>query len=88
MGVPRFFCTYNGTEYSKGLFLDFCNNLGIHLEFTAPYTPQQNGSVESAISRAFMAGRMTHPRIRQRYLDVRFEDIRGFKKADWTSLWP
>ena len=56
MGVPRTFRTDNATEYSNSMFVDFCNGLGIRREFMAPYTPQQNGPVESAISRAFKAG--------------------------------
>ena len=56
MGVPRAFRTDNGTDYSNSMVVDFCNGLGIRREFTAPYTPQQNGPVESAISRAFEAG--------------------------------
>ena len=52
MGVPRAFRTDNGTKYSNSMFVDFCNGLIIRREFTAPYTPQQNGPVESAISRA------------------------------------
>ena len=56
MGVPRAFRADNGTEYSNSMFVDFCNGLGNRREFTAPYTPQQNGPVESAISRAFTAG--------------------------------
>ena len=50
MGVPRAFRTNNGTEYSNSMFVDFCNGLGIRREFTAPYTTQQNGPVEGAIS--------------------------------------
>ena len=42
MGVPRAFCTDNGTEYSNSIFVDYCKDLGIRREFTAPYTPQQN----------------------------------------------
>ena len=49
-GVPRVFWTDNGTEYSNSMFVDFCNGLEIRREFTAPYTPQRNGPVESAIS--------------------------------------
>ena len=52
MGVPRAFRTDSGTEYSNSMFVDFCNGLGIRREFTTPYTPQQNGPVESAISQA------------------------------------
>ena len=39
MGVPRTFHTDNGTEYSNSVFMNFCNDLGIRREFTAPYTP-------------------------------------------------
>ena len=56
MGIPRALRTDNGTEYSNSMFVDFCNSLGIRREFTASYTPQQNGPVERAISRAFKAG--------------------------------
>ena len=45
MGVSRAFRTDNGNEYSNSMFVDFCNGLGIRREFTAPYTPQQNGPV-------------------------------------------
>ena len=55
-GVPRAFRTDNGIEYSNSMFVDFCNGLVIRREFTASYTPQQNGPVESTISRAFKAG--------------------------------
>ena len=55
-GVPRAFRTDNGTEYPNSMFVGFYNGLGICREFTAPYTPQPNGPVESAISRAFKAG--------------------------------
>ena len=50
MGVPRASRTDNGTKYSNSMFVDFCDGRGIRREFTAPYTPQQNGPVESAIS--------------------------------------
>ena len=46
LGFPRAFRTDNGTEYSNSMLVDFCNGLGIHREFTAPYTP----------ARAFKAG--------------------------------
>ena len=42
-GVPHAFRTDNGTEYSNSMFVDFCNGLEIRREYTAPYTPQQNG---------------------------------------------
>ena len=87
MGVPRAFRTDNGTEYSNSMFVDFCNGLGIRREFTAPYTPQQNGPVESAISRAFKAGHAARLGVPQLYPDIRLEDIRGCSDAAGTSLW-
>ena len=56
MEVLRAFRNDNGTECSNSMFVDFCNDIGIHCEFAALYTPQQNGPVESAISRAVKAG--------------------------------
>ena len=56
MGVPRAFRSDNEAEYTNHSFVEYCNNLGIRRELTAPYTPQQNGPVESALWRAFKAG--------------------------------
>ena len=56
MGVPRAFRSNNGAEYTNHLFVEYCNNLRIRGGLTAPYTPQQNGPVESALWRAFKAG--------------------------------
>ena len=86
MGVPRAFRTDNGTEYSNSMFVDFCNGLGIRREFTAPYTPQQNGPVESAISRAFKSGHAARLGVPQLY-HIRLEEIRGCTDAAGTSLW-
>ena len=33
----------NGGEYISEEFVDFCASKGIKREFTAPYTPAQNG---------------------------------------------
>ena len=87
MGVPHAFRTDNGTEYSNSMFVDFCNGLGIRREFTAPYTPQQNGPVESAISRAFKARHAARLRVPQLYPDIRLEEIRGSTDAAGTRLW-
>ena len=87
MGVPRAFRTDNGTEYSNIMFVDFCNGLGVRREFTAPYTPQQNEPVESAISRAFEAGHAARLGVPQLYPDIRLEEIRGCTDAVGTSLW-
>ena len=87
MGVPRAFRTDNGIEYSNIMFVDFCNGLGIRRAFTAPYTPQQNGPVESAISRAFKAGHAARHGVPQLYPDIRLEEIKGWTEAAGTSLW-
>ena len=71
MEVPRAFCTDNGIEYWNSMFMNLCNNLGIRREFTAPYTPQQNGPVESAILRAFKAGHVARLGVPQLYPDIR-----------------
>ena len=87
MGVPRAFRTDNGPEYSNSMFVDFCNGLGIRRECTAPYTPQKNGPVESAISRAFKAGHAARLGVPQLYPDIRLEEIQGCTDAAGTSLW-
>ena len=87
MRVPRTFRTDNGTEYSNSMFVDFCNDLRIRRQFTAPSTPQQSGPVESAISRAFKAGHAARLGLPQLYPDIRLEEIRGCTDAAGTSLW-
>ena len=52
MEVSRAFRTDNDTEYTNSAFVEYCNSLRIRRELTAPYTPQQNGPVESGLSRA------------------------------------
>ena len=87
MGVPRAFRTDNGTEYSNSMFVDFYNGLVIRREFTAPYMPQQNGPVESAMSRTFNAGHATRLGVPQLYPNIRLEEIRDYTDAAGTSLW-
>ena len=87
MGVPRAFRADNGTEYSNSMFVDFCNGLGIRREFTPPYMPQQNGPVESPISRAFKAGHAARLGVPQLYPDIRLEETRGCTDAAGTNLW-
>ncbi|KAJ0716476.1 putative RNA-directed DNA polymerase [Helianthus annuus] len=36
----------NGTEFKNNRMLEFCNEKGILHEFSAPYTPRQNGVAE------------------------------------------
>ena len=87
MGVPRAFRTDNGTKHSNSMFVDFCSSPEICREFTAPYKPQQNGPVESAIPRAFKIGHAALLGIPQLYPDIRLEEIRGCTDAAGTSLW-
>ena len=87
MGVPRVFRTDNGTEYSNSMFVDLCNGLEICREFTAPYTPQQNGPVESAMSRVFKTGHTAPLGVSQLYPDIRLEEILGCTDAAGTSFW-
>ena len=38
--------TDNGTEYTSEIFNNFCEEVSIEHELTAPYTPQHNRVVE------------------------------------------
>ena len=49
MGVLQAFRSDNGAEYTNHSLMEYCNNLWIRRELTAPYTPQQNGPVESVL---------------------------------------
>ena len=37
----------NGGEYVKFDLIQYCKDAGIHMHYSIPYTPQQNGVVES-----------------------------------------
>src|ERR1044072_7369095 len=37
----------HGKEFENGRFIEFCSTEGISHEFSAPITPQRNGTVES-----------------------------------------
>lgn len=43
--ISRLRCD-NGGEFKNGAFLNFCKQKGIQVEFTVPYTPEQNGVSE------------------------------------------
>ncbi|KAJ8736960.1 hypothetical protein PYW07_000231 [Mythimna separata] len=43
--VKRIRCD-NGGEYTANRLKNFCNDKGINIEYTLPYTPQQNGVAE------------------------------------------
>ena len=87
MGVPRAFRTDNGTEYTNSAFVEYCNSLHIRRELTVPYTPQQNGPVESGLSRAIKAGRAARIEVNRLFPDVRVEQLKGVRDPDGTSLW-
>ena len=87
MGVPRAFRSDNGAEYTNHSFVEYCNNLGIRREFTAPCSSQQNGPVQSALWRAFKAGHAARLRTSNNYPDIHVNEVEGSTDAPATSLW-
>ena len=86
LGVPRAFRTDNGTEYTNSAFVEYCKSLQIRRELTAPYTPQQNGPVESGLSRAIKAGHAARIEVNRLFPDVHLEQRKGVRDPDSTSL--
>ena len=87
MGAPRAFRTDNGIEYTNSAFVEYCNSLQILRELTAPYTPQQNGPVESGLSRAIEAGHAACIKENRLFPDVHLEQLKEIWDPDVTSLW-
>ena len=87
MGVPRAFRTDNGTEYTNSAFVEYCNSLQNRRELTAPYTPQQNGPVESGLSPAIKAGYAARIEVNRLFPDVHLERLKGVRDPDGSSLW-
>ena len=87
MGLPRAFRTDNGTEYTNSDFVEYCNSLEIRRELTAPYTPQQNGPVESGLSRALKAGHAARLEANKLFPDVHLDQLKGVRDPDGASLW-
>ena len=89
MGVPRAFRTDNGTEYTNSAFVEYCNSLQIRRELTAPYTPQQNGPVESGLSRAIKVGHAARIEVNRLFPGVRLEQLKGGRDRLWMEsvLW-
>ena len=77
MGVPRAFRADNGDEYTNSTFVDYRNGLGIGRELTGPYTPQQNGSVESGLSRTINAGYAARLEVNKLFPDIHLERLKG-----------
>lgn len=46
LGYPTTITLDNGRQFIGEEFLDFCKMKGIHLNYTTPYWPQENGEVE------------------------------------------
>ena len=86
MGVPRAFRTDKGTECTNSAFVEYCNSLQIRRELTAPYTPQQNGSVESGLSRAIKVDHVACIEVNRLFPDVHLERLKGIRDPDGTSL--
>ena len=86
MGVPRAFRTDNGTKYTNSAFVEYCNRLQIRRELKAPYTPQQNGPVESRLSRAIKAGHAARIEVSRLFPDVHLEQLKEVRDPDGTSL--
>jgi hypothetical protein len=47
-GVPHSIITDNGTNFAKGVFIEFCGQKGIRLDLTSVAHPQSNRQVEKA----------------------------------------
>ena len=67
--------------------MEYCNNLGIRRELTAPYTPQENGPVESVLWTAFKAGHAARLGISKIYPYIHLNEVAGSTDAAATSLW-
>ena len=46
VGIPRRLVCDNAKEYKSKALQEFCNSKGVKLEYSAPYTPEDNGKVE------------------------------------------
>jgi hypothetical protein len=49
-GLPHSIITDNGTNFAKGVFVDFCSQKEIRLDLASVAHPQSNGQVEKANS--------------------------------------
>ena len=87
MGVPRALRTDNSAEYTNSAFVDYCNDLGIHRELMAAYTPQQNGPVESGLSRTIKSGHPARLEVNKLFPNVHLERLKGVRDPDGSSLW-
>ena len=86
MRVLRAFMTDNGTEHTNSAFVEYLNSLQIRRELAAPYTPQQNGPVESGLARAIKAGPAARIEVNRLFPDVRLEQLKRVRGPDGTCL--
>ena len=86
MGVLRAFWSDNGADHNHS-FVEYCDNLGIRRELTAPYTPQQNGPVESALWRVYKGGHAARLGVSNVYPDIRLEEVKASTDAAANGLW-
>ena len=86
MGAPRAFRTDNGADYTNSTCVDYCNGLRIRRKLTALYTPQQNGPVESGLSRAIKAGHAAQLEVDKLFPDVHLKILKGVRDPDGSSL--
>ena len=87
MGVPQAFRTDNGAEYPMSTFVDYCNSLRIRRELTAPYTPQQNGPVESGFLQAIKAEHAAQVEVNKLFPGVHLEKFKGVRDPNGSSVW-
>ena len=78
MGIPIAFRTDDGSKYTNRIFVEYCYGLGIHVELTAPYTPQQNGLVvEITLARAMKDGLAARLEVSNILPNVHLERVNG-----------
>ncbi|CAB1104193.1 unnamed protein product [Ectocarpus sp. CCAP 1310/34] len=85
-GVPRSFRMDNRGEFVSHDFIAFCDNASIRRTYTAPGTPRQNGSAESAIWRVNKEGHTARLEARRLFPKIDFTRITGFGR-DGERLW-
>ena len=84
MGVTQAFRTDNGAEYTNPTFVYYCNGLGIRRERIASSTTQQNGPVESGLSRTIKTAHAARFQVNKLFPDVHLERLKGVRDP-WAS---
>ena len=87
MEVPRAFRTDNGAEYISSTFVDNRNGFRIRRELTDPHALQQNGSVESELSRDVKAGQVARLEVNNLFPDIHLVRLNRVRNLDGLSLW-